>query len=120
MCNIKTIGHVPYFIHMIRLWKDEKIEEQTFMHYDNSENVNLDTFNYIMNIVKNQCDHYYNRKINNDKKLMNAYTTPLTLCGVNSANYDLYFFINLLMKSEYSKRFVSKTIFKGNTLIFLC
>ena len=53
-------------------------------------------------------------------KLMNAYTTPLTLCGFNSANYDLYFFINLLMKSEYSKRFVSKTIFKGHTLIFLC
>ena len=52
------------------------------------------------------------------KKLMNAYTTPLTLCGFNSANYDLYFFINLLMKSEFSKRFVSKTIFKGHTLIF--
>ena len=52
-CEIKkNIGHVPYFNHMIRLWKDEKIEEQTFMHYDNSENVNLNTFNYIMNIVK--------------------------------------------------------------------
>ena len=32
--------------------ESEKIEEKTFMHYDNSENVNLDTFNYIMNIVK--------------------------------------------------------------------
>ena len=49
---------------------------------------------------------------------MNAYTTPLTLCGFNSANYDLYFFINLLMKSEFSETFVSKTIFKGHTLIF--
>ena len=57
-------------------------------------------------------------KKNSDKKLMNGYTTPLTLCGFNSANYDLYFFINILMKSEYSKRFVSKTIFKGHTLIF--
>ena len=46
------MGHVAYFNHMIRLWKDEKIEEKTFIHYDNSENVNLDTFNYIMNIVK--------------------------------------------------------------------
>ena len=63
----KNMGHIPYFNHMIRLWKDEKIEEKTFMHYDNSENFNLDTFNYIMNIVKNQCDHYYNGKINNDK-----------------------------------------------------
>ena len=52
------------------------------MHYDNSENVNLDIFNYIMNIVKNQCDHYYNGKINIDKKLMIAYTKPLTLCDL--------------------------------------
>ena len=86
------------------------------MHYDNFENVKLDTFNYTMNIVKNQCDHYYNGKIKIDKKLLNAYTTPLALCGVNSAHYDLYFFINLLMKSEYSKRFVSNQ-FKGHTLI---
>ena len=28
------------------------------MHYDNSENVNLDTFNYIMQIVNKQCDLY--------------------------------------------------------------
>ena len=39
------------------------------MHYDNSDDVNLDTFNYIMNIAKNQCDHYHNGKINNDKKI---------------------------------------------------
>ena len=44
----KNMGHVPYFNHMIRLWKDEKIEEKTFMHYDNSKIVNLDTFNYII------------------------------------------------------------------------
>ena len=46
------MGNVPYFNHMIRLWKDEKIKETTFMHCDKSENVILDTFKYIMNIVK--------------------------------------------------------------------
>ena len=63
------MGHVPYFNHMIRLWKDEKIEE-TFMHYDNSENVNLDTFNYIMQIVNQQCDLYNQGKEFNEKSLM--------------------------------------------------
>ena len=43
---------------MIRLWKDEKIEEKTFMHYDNSENVNLVAFNYIMQYVNQQYDLY--------------------------------------------------------------
>ena len=78
MCN-KNIGHVPYFNHMIRLWKDEKIEEKTFMHYDNSENVNLDTFSYIMNIAKNQCDHYYNGKINKDKNNECIHNTSHTM-----------------------------------------
>ena len=50
--------------------------------------------------------------------LKNKYYRPLYLCGFNSANYDLYFFINLLLKSSYAKRFVSKTIFKGSTLVF--
>ena len=40
---------------MIRLWNDEKVEKKTIMHYDNSENVNLDTFNYIMLFVNQQC-----------------------------------------------------------------
>ena len=53
MCNKTEYGTCSIFNHMIRLWKDEKIEEKTFMHYDNSENVNLDTFYYIINIVKN-------------------------------------------------------------------
>ena len=44
---------------------------------------------------------------------MNKYKRPLTLCGFSSANYDIYFFINILTKSEYSKRY-----FKGHTLIF--
>ena len=63
------------------------------MHYDNSDNVNLDTFNYIMNIEKrNQRYHYYNGKINNDK-LMNAFATPITLCGFNS---EIMIYISLL------------------------
>ena len=52
------MGHVPYFNHLIRLWNDKKVEEKTFIHYDNSENVNLDTFNYIMQILYQQCDLY--------------------------------------------------------------
>ena len=41
------------------------------MNYHNSENVNLDTFNYIMQIVKQQCDLYnqgkeFNEKITNE------------------------------------------------------
>ena len=105
---------------MIRLHENKQIEEKTFMHYDNSKDVNLDTFNYIMKIVNEQCDLYLKGKEQKQKSLMNKYKRPLTLCGFNSANYDLYFFINLLMKSQFSKRYVSKTIFKGHTLVFLC
>ena len=86
------MGHIPYFNHVIRVWNDEKVEEKIFMHYDNSENVNLDTFNYIMQIVNQQCDLYNQGKEFNEKSLMNKYKRPLTLCGFNSANYDLYFF----------------------------
>ena len=75
---------------MIRLCKDNKTEETTFMHYDNSDNVNLDTFNYIMNIAKR--NQYYNGKINNDK-LMNAFATPITLYGFNS---EIMIYISLL------------------------
>ena len=42
---------------MIRLCNGEKIEEKTFMHYDNSKNVNLDTFNCIIKTVNKQCDY---------------------------------------------------------------
>ena len=49
---------------------------------------------------------------------MKVYNKPLVLCGFNSANYDLYFLVRELLKSKYSNRFTSKTIFKGNTLIF--
>ena len=62
------------------------------MHYDNSENVNLDAFNYIMQIVNQQCDLYNQGKEFNEKSLMNNYKRPLALCGFNSANYDLHFF----------------------------
>ena len=71
-----------------------------------------------METVNKQCDLYNKGKATKKKYLMNKYKTPLTLCGFNSANYDLYFFINLLMKSEYSIRYVSKTIFEGHCLIF--
>ena len=55
------------------------------------KNVNLDAFNYIMQIVNKQCDVYNKGKEFNEKSLMNKYKRPLTLCGFNSANYDLYF-----------------------------
>lgn len=50
--------------------------------------------------------------------MMNYFKCPLYLFGFNSANYDLYFFINQLLKSKYAKRYTSKTVFKGGTLIF--
>ena len=68
------------------------------MHYDNSENVDLDPFNYLMQIVNQQCDLYNQGKEFNEKSLTNKYKRPPTLCGFNSANYDLYFFLlNLYM-----------------------
>ena len=84
------MGHVPYFNHMIRLQNDEKGEEKIFMHQDNSENVILDTFSYIMQIVNHQCDLYNQGKEFIEKSLINKYKRPLPLCGFNSANYDLY------------------------------
>ena len=70
------MGHVPYFNHMIRLWNDERVDERTFMHYDNSENVNLDTFSYMMQTVNQQCDLYNQGKEFNEKSLMNKYKRP--------------------------------------------
>ena len=80
--------------------------------------VNKDTFEYIMQIFINQCDKYIEAKESKNGKLTKIYANPLYLCGFNSANYDLYFLVRELLKSKYSKRFASKTIFKGNTLIF--
>ena len=53
---------------MIRLHENKQIEEKTFMHYDNSKDVNLDTFNYIMKIVNEQCVHILKEK-NKNKNL---------------------------------------------------
>ena len=54
-----------------------KIWTKTFMHSDNSENGNLDTFDYIMQIVNQQCDLYHQRKEFHEKTLMNKYKRPL-------------------------------------------
>ena len=47
------------------------------MHYDNSENGKLDTFESIMQIVNQQCDLYHQRKEFHEKSLMNKYKRPL-------------------------------------------
>ena len=53
-----NLGHRPYFNHMIKLYDGKIDEEKTFLHYYNSNDVNRDTFDYIMNIVTYQCDKY--------------------------------------------------------------
>ena len=111
-------GHKPYFNHMIKLYKGLIDEEKTFCHYVNSKNVNEDTFEYVMKIITYQCDKYLEGKENDDKALIKEFKKPLYLCGFNSANYDLYFFTNLLLKSKYASRFISKTIFKSGSLVF--
>ena len=111
-------GHYPYYNHMIKFFNGVRDEEKTLIHYVNSEDVKLDTFKYIMEKVENQCDQYLKAKENNNNNLMNFFKTPLYLCGFNSANYDLYFFMNQLLKSKYAKRYTSKTIFKNGALIF--
>ena len=113
-----SLGHQPYFNKMIKLYKDQIDDEKTPCHYINSLDVAKDTFEYIMNIIIKQCDMYKLGKETDNKKLKNEFKDSLYLCGFNNANYDLYFFIRELLKSKYSERFISKTIFKGNTLIF--
>ena len=118
-CASKGIqGHTPYFNHMVKIYNGKVDEEKTLLHYDNTMNVNKDTFEYVMQIVKDQCDKYIDAKENKNKKLIKVYSRPLYLCGFNNANYDLYFLVRELLKSKYADRFISKTIFKGNTLIF--
>ena len=118
-CASKGIeGHTPYFNHMVKIYNSKIDEEKTLIHYENTMNVNKDTFEYVMQIVSDQCNKYLDAKDSNNKKLMKIYNRPLYLCGFNNANYDLYFLVRELLKSKYADRFISKTIFKGNTLIF--
>ena len=63
------------------------IEEKTFMHYDNSKNVNLDTFNYIMDTVNKQCDLYNKEKETKKKSLMNKYKKKLKRINKNHLNF---------------------------------
>ena len=49
---------------------------------------------------------------------MNFLKSPLYVCGFSSANYDLYFFINELLKPMYANRYTSKTIFKNGAIVF--
>ena len=46
------------------------VEKKTFMHYGNSEKVNLDTFNYIMQIA-NQQGGLYNQGEEFNKNIVN-------------------------------------------------
>ncbi len=118
-CAVKEKeGHYPYYNHMIKLFKGKEDETKTLQHYVNSNDVKIDTFNYVMEKVTKQCDQYKKAKDDDNKQMMNYMKCPLYLCGFNSANYDLYFFINQLLKSKYAKRYTSKTVFKGGTLIF--
>ena len=111
-------GHKPYFNHMIKLYNGVIDDQKTFCHYNNSIDVNKDTFEYIMKIVIYQCDKYLEGMEENNKALKKTFRKPLYLCGFNNAQYDLYFFTNLLLKSKYAQRFTSKTIFKNGALIF--
>ena len=111
-------GHYAYYNNMTKFFNGVRDEEKTLIHYVNSEDVKMDTFKYIMEKVENQCDQYLKAKENNNNNLMNFFKTPLYLCGFNSANYDLYFLMNQLLKSKYAKRYTSKTIFKNGALIF--
>ena len=93
-------------------------EEKTICHYVNSTDVNKDTFEYVIKIVIYQCNMFLKGKQTENKALKKEFKPPIYVCGFNSANYNIYFFTSLLLKSEYASRFTSKTIFKGGTLIF--
>ena len=56
---------------MIKLFNGVIDEEKTFIHYVNSHDVKVDTFNYIMHKVTDQCDRYLEAKESKDKKMMN-------------------------------------------------
>ena len=57
--------------------------------------------------------HYQSK----DNAVISKLISPLFLCGYNSANFDLYFFVRMLMNSKYSERFATKCIFKGGSLV---
>ena len=105
---------------MLKLYNGVIDEHKTFCHYNNGMDVNKDTFDYLMKIVIYQCDKYAEGIEENNKALKKTFRKILYICGFNSANYDIYFFTNLLLKSHYAKRFTSKTIFKNGASIFLC
>ena len=110
-------GHKPYFNHMIKYFNDKHEEDKTLIHYKNSNDVQQDTFNYIMNVVNRQCKAYYKAKIEGDAPKINSLRNPLYLCHYNGANFDMYFFIRSLLNSKYAERYSSKCIFKGGTLV---
>ena len=55
-------GHYPYYNHMIKLFKGREDETKTLQHYVNSDDVKLDTFNYVMEKLTKQCDEYKKAK----------------------------------------------------------
>ena len=73
---------------MLTLYNGELDEEKTLRHYDNSTDVNQDTFDYIMKIVEFQ---YLIGKQEHNEALKITHKQALYLCGFNLI--DLYFFL---------------------------
>ena len=62
-------GHCPYYNHMIKIFDGKVDERKTLLHYDNTMDVNKDTFEYIMQVVTYQCDKFIEAKDSKKRKI---------------------------------------------------
>jgi hypothetical protein len=59
-------------------------------------------------------DSYKEARINNDGDIINMLKNPLYLCGYNSANFDLYFFVRMLINSKEYAQILNRQYVESN------
>lgn len=103
----------PYY-NYLSVWNMGKlVETKEFMLGDNSQNVSLDTFNYIMSLVSRDCI----QKSTSSKLHNFFYKQPYTICAYNGSGFDFHFLLNQFLYSNYSNTHQLKHIVKDNKLM---
>ena len=104
---------IPYYNYM-SVWNMGKLVDTKYLMLgDNSEDVNKDTFSYIIELVNRDCQDIKS----NDKEKNYFYKQPYTLCAYNGSSFDFHFILNQFLYSEFSHKYQLKHIVKDNKLM---
>ena len=107
--------HQIYYNYFMHYFHDQLEEEKEYIYNKNDPDIKLQFFNDLMRIITYQ-DKQFNKA--NTPKLRNHWRNPLYLCSYNGSNFDLYFFVNELLKSNYNKIYETRTIYKNSCLVY--